>query len=104
MCIGLPARVLRVVDDSAEVDTGDGRVRSACIATPESVHKGDYVLLYAKLKTQKIDRGSALETVRYMGEMAAAASEEDGMDAKGVRGTYERRARRLAGLPGLKAG
>ena len=99
MCVGLPARVLRVVDGSADVDTGDGRVRSVCIATPERVRKGDYVLLYANLITEKIDRRSALETLRYMGEMAAAASEEDGMDSSRAKGAYEDRARRLAGAP-----
>ena len=104
MSISLLSSFILVVFDSAEVDTGGGRVRSACIASPEGVRKGDYVLLYANLITEKIDRRSALETFRYLGEMAAAASGEDGMDASRAKGTYERQARRLAGPPGLKAG
>ena len=62
------------------------------------------MLLYANLITEKIDRRSALEAIRYMGEMAVTALEEDGIDTRRAKGAYERRARRLASPPGLKTG
>lgn len=54
-------------------------------------------MLYANLITEKIDRASALETLRYVKELAAAAAEEDGLDAGQTRVAFEKRARRLAG-------
>jgi len=97
MCIGIPARVLRIVDLEADVDTGDGRRRRALLAAPEAIRRGDYVLLYANMVMSKIDRQSALESLGYMKEMAARVAEEDGLDPDKTELVFERRLRRLAG-------
>jgi hydrogenase assembly chaperone HypC/HupF len=99
MCVGLPARVIRLGVGRADVDTGQGRTLTADIATTENINEGDYVLLYANLIIEKIDRRSALETLRYMKGMAAAAAKEDGFDASLTTAVFTRRARRLTAPP-----
>ena len=97
MCIGVPARVLRIVDLEADVDTGDGRTRRALLAAPEDIRRGDYVLLYANVVMSKIDRQSAIESLGYMKEMAARVAEEDGLDPAKTELAFERRLQGLAG-------
>ncbi len=98
MCVGIPARVLRVTQLEAEVDTGDGRRRKAFLASPEVVHKGDFVLLYANTVMSRIDRRSALESLGYMKEMAIWVAEEDGLDPLEIERVFERRIRRVTGV------
>lgn len=106
MCIGIPARVLRVEGQEACVDRGDGLVKRAGLVAPEKVRKGDYVLLYANVIVNKIDRRSALETLETMKEMATHAAKEEGMDTREVSRAYDRRmealARRVAPLAGRR--
>ncbi len=82
MCIGRPARVLHVTKGEADVELSDGRTRRAAIASAGIIRRGDYVLLYADLITEKIDRRSALETLRYMKAMARIAADEDWLDSR----------------------
>lgn len=82
MCIGRPARVLHVANGEADVELGDGRTRRAGIASADNLRRGDYVLLYADLITEKIDRRSALETLKYMKVMAGMAADEDLPDSR----------------------
>lgn len=97
MCVGIPARVLRVVGLEAEVDAGDGRTRRAFLAAPEDIREGDFVLLYANTVMSKIDRQSALESFRYMKEMAVRAAEEDGADPDETEQIFEKRIRAVTG-------
>ena len=82
MCVGIPAKVVRVGADIAYVKVGDGKVRRASLAVGEGVRRGDYVLLYADLIVSKIGRREATETVKLMRELAKAA-EEDGNEGDG---------------------
>lgn len=97
MCVGLPARVMRVSGLDALVDAGDGRVRKVGLAAPEAVRRGDYVLLYANLIVNKIDRPSALESVQMMKEMAIRAAEEEGLSTEEASRPFDQR------LEGLSA-
>ena len=95
MCTGLPARVLRIAGDEADVESVDGRTLRVSVATPERVRGGDYVLLDANLITTRLSRASALETLGFMKEMAISAAREGGVDAAGVERLFEIRLARL---------
>lgn len=96
MCVGFPARVMRVSGLDAYADAGDGRVRKVGLATPEAVRRGDYVLLYANLIVNKIDRRSALESVQMMKEMAIRAAEEEGLNMEEASRPFDQRLKGLS--------
>ncbi len=96
MCVGVPAVVVRIDDDEAYVDAGDGRLRKAGLAAPERVRRGDYILLYGDLIVAKTDRRSALESLRMQREMAMRSAEEDGRDPVEARQPIDLRIRRLS--------
>jgi hydrogenase expression/formation protein HypC len=97
MCTGVPARVLHVAGLEASVDTGNGMARKAVVAAPEALHRGDYVLLYANLIVSRIDRRSALESLRMMKEMAVSTAREDGLSLTEVSRPFDVRLRGLTG-------
>ena len=96
MCVGFPARVLSVSDTEAYVDAGDGQKRKASLAAPEAIRRGDYVLMYANLIVNKIDRTSALETVRTMRDLAIGTAEEEGLSTEEASRPFDERLRGLS--------
>lgn len=68
MCLSLPARVLTVDGDMAEVSVG-GAVFRAGVQMVEGVRPGDYVLLHAGFAIEKLNEEEALETLRLLDEM-----------------------------------
>lgn len=68
MCLSLPARVLTVEGDMAEVSMG-GAVFRAGLQMVEDVRPGDYVLLHAGFAIEKMKEEEALETLRLLDEM-----------------------------------
>jgi hydrogenase assembly chaperone HypC/HupF len=78
MCVGLPARVLRVKGPEALVDLGEGTARKVNLAAPEIIRRGDYVLLYANVAISKIDRSSAVESLQTQREMAMQVARDEG--------------------------
>lgn len=68
MCLSLPARVLTVEGDMAEVSVG-GTVFRAGLQMVEDVRPGDYVLLHAGFAIEKMKEEEALETLRLLDEM-----------------------------------
>jgi hydrogenase expression/formation protein HypC len=62
MCLAIPARVMRVNGDKAQVDFGEAKV-------------GDYVLVHAGYAIQTVDRTDALETIALWNEILAAQKE-----------------------------
>jgi hydrogenase expression/formation protein HypC len=68
MCLSLPARVLTVEGEMAEVSVG-GAVFRAGLQMVEGVKPGDYVLLHAGFAIEKLKEEEALETLRMLDEM-----------------------------------
>lgn len=71
MCLSLPAKVLKVEGDMAEVSVG-GAVFRAGIQMVEEVRPGDYVLLHAGFAIGKMKEEEALETLRLLDEIDSA--------------------------------
>lgn len=74
MCLSLPARVISVSGDVAEVSVG-GAVFSAGLQMVPDVAVGDYILLHAGFAIEKLSEEEALETLRLLKEMDDALNE-----------------------------
>ncbi|TET92034.1 MAG: HypC/HybG/HupF family hydrogenase formation chaperone [Methanomassiliicoccales archaeon] len=61
MCLAIPARVLRINGDIAEVDFG-GTVRQANVSLVDA-KVGEYVIVHAGYAIQILDREDAEETL-----------------------------------------
>jgi len=74
MCLSLPARVIAIEGDMAEVSVG-GAVFIAGLQMVDDVKVDDYVLLHAGFAIEKLREEDALETLRLLQEMDDATSE-----------------------------
>jgi hydrogenase expression/formation protein HypC len=74
MCLSIPAKIVSVNGDMAEVSAG-GTLFRAGIQMIENAKKGDYVLLHAGFAIQKISEADAEETIRLLKELDASLNE-----------------------------
>ncbi len=72
MCLGVPARVLEVKEESATVDVGGAR-REVSLMLLEGVAPGDWVILHAGFAIQRLDPEEAEKTLALLREIADAA-------------------------------
>jgi hydrogenase expression/formation protein HypC len=79
MCLAVPGRVVEILGEEnlrmARVDFG-GVVRQASLVYTPEVAPGDFVLVHAGFALQRVDEEEAQETLRLLGELAAAGEEE----------------------------
>jgi len=68
MCLSLPAKVIEINGDIADVSVG-GTVFKAGLQMLDGVKPGDYVLLHAGFAIQKINEEEAGEILRLLEEM-----------------------------------
>lgn len=74
MCLAIPARVMRVDGDKAQVDFGEGVLREVNMTLVDA-KVGDYVLVHAGYAIQLMDEKDALETLSLWNEILAAGKE-----------------------------
>lgn len=74
MCLSVPARVVAVNGDIAEVSVG-GAIFRAGLQMVDGVRVGDFVLLHAGFAIEKLNEEDALETLRLLNEMDDAMEE-----------------------------
>ncbi len=74
MCLAIPARVVRVDGDKAQVDFGEGVLREVNV-TLVNAKVGDYVLVHAGYAIQLMDEKDALETLSLWNEILASQKE-----------------------------
>ncbi len=74
MCLAIPAHVLSVSGDKAEVDFGQNVLRQVNISLVD-VKVGDYVLVHAGYAIQKLDEKDALETLSLWREILEAENQ-----------------------------
>lgn len=67
MCLSVPAQVMKIEGDTAEVSVG-GTLLSANLSLVDDVLVGDYILLHTGFALQKIDAEEAAETLRTFNE------------------------------------
>lgn len=68
MCLSIPAKVVDINGNMADVSVG-GTIFRAGLQMLENVEVGDYVLLHAGFAIQKISEEEALETLKILREM-----------------------------------
>ena len=68
MCLAIPAKVIRVKGDTAQVDFGEGVLRDVNVALVET-GVGEYVLVHAGYAIQVVDRKAAEETLQLWDEI-----------------------------------
>ena len=68
MCLSLPAKILSVEGDMAEVSAG-GAIFNANVSMIENPRAGDYILLHAGFAITRISDKEAAETLRLIKEM-----------------------------------
>ena len=75
MCLAIPARVMRLDGNKAQVDFGEGVHRKVNVTLVEP-KVGDYVLVHAGYAIQTVDEKEALETITLWKEILAAEKEQ----------------------------
>jgi hydrogenase expression/formation protein HypC len=68
MCLAVPAKVMKINGEVAEVDFGEGILREVNIALVET-KIGEYVLVHAGYAITVLDREEAEETLRLWSEI-----------------------------------
>jgi hydrogenase expression/formation protein HypC len=68
MCLSVPAQVIKIEDQMADVSIG-GAIFKAGLHMVDDVRVGDYILLHAGFAIQKISEKEALETISLLKEM-----------------------------------
>lgn len=68
MCLGIPARIVKINDSVAEVAIG-GVTKEASLDLLEEARVGDYVILHAGFAIQKLSEEDAKETLQMLAEM-----------------------------------
>ncbi len=75
MCLAIPAKVISIKQDKAEVDFGEGVLREANI-TLVNVKVGDYVLVHAGYAIQVLDEKEAEETLELWNQILQAEAKQ----------------------------
>jgi hydrogenase expression/formation protein HypC len=74
MCLAIPARVISVVGDRAQVDFGEKVLREVNVTLVDA-KVGEYVLVHAGYAIQKMNEKEALETLSLWDEVLKAGKE-----------------------------
>ena len=68
MCLAVPAKIMKINGEVAEVDFGEGILREVNIALVEP-KVGEYVLVHAGYAITVVDKEEAEETLRLWSEI-----------------------------------
>jgi hydrogenase expression/formation protein HypC len=68
MCLAIPARVMSVKGEKAQVDFGEGVLRDVNVSLVDA-KVGEYVLVHAGYAIQKMDEKDAKETLALWDEI-----------------------------------
>ena len=71
MCLAIPAKVMKIDGEQAQVDFGEGVLRETNISLV-SADVGDYVLVHAGYAIQVLSEKDALETLNLWNEILEA--------------------------------
>jgi hydrogenase expression/formation protein HypC len=76
MCLAIPAKVLKKVEDMANVDFGDGTIRDVNISLV-NVEIGEYVIVHAGFAIEVMNEREAKETLQLWSELLAQNKKYD---------------------------
>ncbi len=83
MCLAIPARIISVDGDKAEVDIGGIR-REASLALVSGIKVGDYVLVHTGYAIAKIAEDEAASILEALSEVVIADRGRSGAEVGGI--------------------
>lgn len=75
MCLAIPAKVIRIKENRAQVDFGEGVLREVNV-TLVNARIGDYVLVHAGYAIQVLSKKEAQETIQLWNEILKTEVEQ----------------------------
>ena len=75
MCLAIPAKIMSLAGERAQVDFGQGVLREVNISLVEA-KLGDYVLVHAGYAIQVLEEKEALETLSLWNDVLSSAGGE----------------------------
>jgi hydrogenase expression/formation protein HypC len=75
MCLAIPAKIMSMQGEKAQVDFGQGVLRDVNVSLVEA-KQGDYVLVHAGYAIQVLEEKEALETLSLWNDVLAQAGQE----------------------------
>lgn len=75
MCLAIPAKIISLQGEKAQVDFGQGVLRDVNVSLVEA-KQGDYVLVHAGYAIQVLEEKEALETLSLWSDVLAQAGQE----------------------------
>jgi hydrogenase expression/formation protein HypC len=75
MCLAIPAKIMSLQGEKAQVDFGQGVLRDVNVSLVEA-KLGDYVLVHAGYAIQVLEEREALETLSLWKDVLAQAGQE----------------------------
>ncbi len=75
MCLAIPAKIMSLQGEKAQVDFGRGVLRDVNVSLVDA-NLGDYVLVHAGYAIQVLEEKEALETLSLWNDVLASAGEE----------------------------
>ncbi len=80
MCLGVPGRIVRIVDEQGlrmgDIDFG-GVTRRACLAYVAEAEVNDYVIVHAGFAISRVDPDEAARTLELIEELETQAGSEE---------------------------
>jgi hydrogenase expression/formation protein HypC len=74
MCLAIPAKIMALQGEKAQVDFGQGVLRDVNVSLVEA-KLGDYVLVHAGYAIQVLEEKEALETLSLWNDVLASTGE-----------------------------
>lgn len=87
MCLGVPARVVEVLEEDGGIPMGrvsfDGVVKEVCLAYTPDVEPGDYVIVHVGFAIARLDAAEASRQLEALAAMDGVASSPGSSPADG---------------------
>ena len=72
MCLAIPAKIISLEEDFAQVDMGGNRLKISTLLM-DNLAVGDYVIVHAGFAIHKLDEREARESLKLLRQIATSA-------------------------------
>ena len=77
MCLAIPSKIVKIENTIGTIDAG-GVKKEISLLLLENARIGDYVIVHAGFAIHKIDESTAMESLKYLRELAFSTMNERG--------------------------